>query len=50
VLEDYGVAITPGTDFGEYRSNEFVRLAFTTSMEDLELGVERLAQAVSAHL
>lgn len=50
VLEDYGVAITPGTDFGEYRSNEFVRLAFTTSMEDLELGVERLAKAVSAHL
>ena len=48
VLEGYGVAITPGTDFGEYRSNEFVRLAFTTSMEDLELGVERLAEAVSA--
>ncbi len=47
VLEEHGVAITPGTDFGEYRSNEFVRLAFTTSMEDLELGVTRLAKAVS---
>ena len=47
MLEDHGVAITPGTDFGEYRSNEFVRLAFTTSMADLELGVTRIAKAVT---
>jgi aspartate/methionine/tyrosine aminotransferase len=36
------VAITPGTDFGHYRSKSFVRIAFTTSMKDLKLGIERI--------
>ncbi|MEQ8956039.1 MAG: aminotransferase class I/II-fold pyridoxal phosphate-dependent enzyme [Gammaproteobacteria bacterium] len=46
-LENHGVALTPGTDFGEHRANHFVRIAFTTSMENLERGVERLRQAVT---
>lgn len=46
MLENHGVAITPGTDFGDYRSRNFVRLAFTTSMENLQLGVERLQTAL----
>ena len=46
LLERHGVAITPGTDFGEYRCNEFVRIAFTTNMQNLELGVERLQTAL----
>lgn len=46
LLENHGVAITPGTDFGDYRSRDFVRLAFTTSMENLQLGVERLQSAL----
>lgn len=36
------VAITPGTDFGQYRAKQHVRFAFTTSMEDLSEGIERL--------
>lgn len=48
LLDEHGVAITPGTDFGDYRSNQFVRLAFTTSMQDLELGVERIRAAVTS--
>lgn len=47
LLEDTGVAITPGTDFGEYQANRFVRFAFTTSLEDLREGVARLRQALS---
>lgn len=47
VLEDHGVAVTPGTDFGEHSGSRYVRFAFTTSMEDLELGVERLALALN---
>ena len=47
LLDYHQVAITPGTDFGEYKAKEFVRLAFTTSMEDLELGVERITKALS---
>lgn len=42
LLETRQVAITPGTDFGNYRSKSFVRIAFTTAMEDLKLGVERI--------
>lgn len=42
VLEQTGVAITPGTDFGEYRACTHVRFAYTTSLEQLEEGVHRL--------
>ena len=48
LLEQYGVAITPGTDFGDFKSNQFVRFAFTTSMQDLELGVDRIRTAISS--
>lgn len=47
MLEHHGVAITPGTDFGDFQSRAFVRLAFTTSMENLQLGVARLQAALS---
>ena len=46
MLESHGVAITPGTDFGEFRAENFVRFAFTTGMDDLALGVERLRRAL----
>ncbi len=42
LLEDHGVAITPGADFGHHRSDEHVRFAYTTSMERLEEAVRRL--------
>ena len=46
MLERHGVAITPGTDFGEYKAQQYVRFAFTTGMDDLRLGVERLQEAL----
>ncbi|MFT4861473.1 MAG: aspartate/methionine/tyrosine aminotransferase [Pseudohongiellaceae bacterium] len=46
LIEDQGVAITPGADFGHYLCDRYVRIAFTTSMADLELGVERLRSAL----
>jgi aspartate/methionine/tyrosine aminotransferase len=46
VLETAGVAITPGRDFGAHRADTHVRFAYTRSMEDLELGVERLERAL----
>ncbi len=48
VLENAGVAITPGRDFGAYRAGAHVRFAYTRSMEDLEHGVERLRQVLGA--
>ncbi len=47
LLEQHGVAVTPGTDFGDYRADQFVRFAFTTDMDNLELGVERLSSALA---
>jgi aspartate/methionine/tyrosine aminotransferase len=48
VLENAGVAITPGRDFGAYRAGAHIRFAYTRSMEDLEQGVERLKQVLSS--
>jgi aspartate/methionine/tyrosine aminotransferase len=47
LLEQAGVAITPGLDFGHYRPETHVRFAYTTSLENLEEGVKRLAMFVS---
>lgn len=42
LLERAGVAITPGRDFGGNRAAEHVRFAYTTSLDELRLGVERM--------
>lgn len=46
MLQQHGVAITPGTDFSECNGNQFVRFAFTTNMDNLELAVTRLQRAL----
>ena len=47
ILNKHYVAITPGTDFGKHNAKKFVRFAFTTSMENLELGIVRLKSALT---
>jgi aspartate/methionine/tyrosine aminotransferase len=42
LLEEAGVAITPGIDFGIFRPERHVRFAYTTSLENLQEGVRRL--------
>ena len=42
LLEHAGVAITPGLDFGRNGARDHVRFAYTTDMENLRAGVERL--------
>jgi len=44
LLEQAGVAITPGIDFGHYRAAQHVRFSYTTSLEQLQQGVERIAR------
>lgn len=41
-LERAGVAFTPGMDFGTHLAGRHVRFAYTTSMAQIEEGVERL--------
>ena len=48
LLEQAGVAITPGIDFGIHRPAQHVRFAYTTSLENLETGVSRLADYLRA--
>ena len=48
LLEEAGVAITPGIDFGTNRAAEHVRFAYTTSQERLREGVARIERFVAA--
>ncbi len=42
LLEEAGVAVTPGTDFGEHRARERLRFAYTVSPEELDEALRRL--------
>ena len=44
LLEETGVAVTPGKDFGLNQPQQHLRFAYTTSLERLKLGVERIRQ------
>ena len=44
ILENVGVAITPGEDFGTYRAAWHVRFSYATGMDDIRLGVARLRE------
>ena len=43
LLENIGVAITPGKDFGDNKEKLFVRFAYTTSIENLKEAIGRLS-------
>jgi len=44
LLEQAGVAITPGIDFGTHRARSHVRFSYANTRENLEEGVRRLAE------
>ena len=44
LLDEVGVAITPGIDFGEYNAKQHVRFAYTRSIPVLEEAVSRLKE------
>ncbi|WP_017163973.1 pyridoxal phosphate-dependent aminotransferase [Xanthomonas phaseoli] len=46
-LETEHVAFTPGIDFGHYRANQHVRIAYTQSLPRLEQAVERIARGLT---
>jgi aspartate/methionine/tyrosine aminotransferase len=43
LLEETGVAVTPGLDFGSLESRSYLRFAYTTDAERLAQGVQRIA-------
>jgi len=48
LLQQAGVAVTPGKDFGQNQPEQHLRFAYTTSLERLKLGIERLQQFLGA--
>ena len=46
LIEEYQVAVTPGTDFGSYRAQDHVRFAYTANEQDIRRGVEQVGQAI----
>jgi aspartate/methionine/tyrosine aminotransferase len=46
LLEDEGVAVTPGIDFGEYLASTHVRFAYTRPIEQLERACCRIARYI----
>ena len=48
LLEEFHVAVTPGDDFGNHAADAHVRFAYTTDMAGIELGLERIGNALSA--
>lgn len=47
LLEQAGVAVTPGIDFGCNNAQRYLRFAYTTSHENLYEGIERLRRFLS---
>jgi aspartate/methionine/tyrosine aminotransferase len=43
ILMEAGVALTPGNDFGTHLADRHVRISYTTSMDEIEEGLDRLA-------
>ena len=48
LLDEAGVAITPGLDFGSHQAERFVRFAYTTSRDRLEQAIGRIATFLRA--
>ncbi|MCK5336920.1 MAG: pyridoxal phosphate-dependent aminotransferase [Gammaproteobacteria bacterium] len=42
LLEKAGVAVTPGKDFGNNKSDQYLRFAYTQPVEKLQQGIERI--------
>lgn len=47
ILEDTGVVLVPGLDFGSYAARRYLRVSYATSMENLVVAVHRLEQFFS---
>ena len=46
LLEQQGVAVTPGKDFGRYRANHHIRFAYTASIDRMAAALQRLERFI----
>jgi aspartate/methionine/tyrosine aminotransferase len=47
MLEEHGIAFTPGADFGRNRASEFVRFSYTTGMDRIAEAVARMKRVLA---
>jgi aspartate/methionine/tyrosine aminotransferase len=47
LLENEGVAIAPGKDFGTNESNHYVRFAYTTTLDRMSVAMQRLEKFIN---
>ena len=46
LLNDFYIAVTPGTDFGTHEASRYIRFSYTTSEANIDEGLSRLAKAL----
>ena len=49
LLEEEGVAVTPGLDFGQHSPERFLRFCFTASVGRIEEGLRRMERFIQRH-
>jgi aspartate/methionine/tyrosine aminotransferase len=49
ILNDVGVVVVPGLDFGQHTAQHYLRISYATSMENLQEAVARLAAFFAGH-
>ncbi|MEE9590721.1 MAG: aminotransferase class I/II-fold pyridoxal phosphate-dependent enzyme, partial [Hyphomicrobiaceae bacterium] len=47
ILQEAGVAMTPGLDFDPSRGRQFIRISYARSTGDIAEGIERLRRWIS---
>ncbi len=48
MLQEAGVVLVPGQDFGAHTASDYIRVSYATSMENIELAMERLGKLFAA--
>lgn len=44
IMQEVGVSVVSGLDFGTYTAQNYIRLSYATSMENLEEAIRRLGK------
>ena len=48
LMNEFQVAVTPGSDFGSHQADRYARFAYTRGAEAIELGLTRIASALES--
>lgn len=46
LLNEFGLAVTPGIDFGEHKASRYIRFAYTTDIDSIREGINRFKRCI----